>query len=201
MKLIGLTGGIACGKTAAAKVLRRLGVHVIDADAVSRDVVASESQGFAQVLRRFGPGILRPDGSLDRDALGVVIMADAQAKADLEAITHPLIRAAIAERIQARAAAGDAALVVEAALLVETGSWRLYDQLWVVRASRDIQIRRLMDRKGCDEETAARWVDNQLPVDEKARHAHTVIENDGDLDALEAQVRAAWTAFTGQKES
>lgn len=198
MKLIGLTGGIACGKTTVADVLRQLGVHVIDADKVSRTVVTPGSKGLKLIGERFGPGILREDGQLDRDALGIAVMADAQAKKDLEAITHPLIQEKIAQLIQDRAMAGDPALVVEAALLVETGSWRLYDQLWVVRASRDTQIERLRERKQCTAEVAAQWVDSQLPVDEKVRYAHIVIDNDGERAALTAQVQAAWASFVGQ---
>jgi len=193
MKLIGLTGGIACGKTTAAAMLRDLGAHVIDADQISRDVVVPGTDGWRKVVNRFGDGILDGSGGIDRGALGTIVMADAAAKSDLEAITHPLIQMAIAEQIQARLAAGDKALVVEAALLVETGSWRLYDQLWVVRASRPIQIDRLMARKGCDRDTAVRWIDNQLPVEEKARVAHVVLDNDGDLDTLRAQVHLAWS--------
>jgi len=195
VKLIGLTGGIASGKTSAADFLRKLGVHVIDADQVARAVVSAGSVGLRKITDRFGPDILTGDSELDRATLGAIVMADPQAKADLEAITHPLIQASIAEQIQARAMAGDRALVVEAALLVETGSWRLYDQLWVVRASREAQIERLMVRKSCDEDTAARWVDNQLPLDEKIRHAHVVLDNDGDLTDLELQVHSAWASF------
>jgi dephospho-CoA kinase len=197
MKLIGLTGGIACGKTTAADVLRQLGVHVIDADQVSRTVVALGSVGLKQIADRFGPDILGEDGALDRDALGLAMIADPQTKQDLEAITHPLIQQAIAQRIQDRAMSGDPALVVEAALLVETGSWRLYDQLWVVRASRQTQIERLSDRKQCTAEVAAQWVDSQLPVEEKVRVAHVVFDNDGTREALAAQVQAAWASFMG----
>ncbi len=195
MKLIGLTGGIASGKTTAADILRRLGVHVIDADAVARQVVAPGTAGLYAVTERFGERVIADDGQLDRAALGAIVMAEPEEKAALEAITHPLIQEAIAQRIQDRAMAGDPAVVVEAALLVETGSWRLYDQLWVVRTSRSTQIQRLAARKGCDEATAIQWIDNQLPIDQKVRHAHVVIDNDSDLNALEAQVHHAWMDF------
>ncbi len=200
MKLIGLTGGIACGKTTAADILRGLGVHVIDADQIARAVVAPGTEGLAAIVEHFGPVILKEDGSLDREALGSIVMSNAEAKSTLEGITHPLIQADIARHIQIRAAAGDPALVIEAALLVETGSWRLYDQLWVVRASRPTQIQRLMDRKDCEPNTASQWIDNQLPVDEKARYAHTVIDNDGSLEELRSQVQAAWADFIGQAQ-
>jgi dephospho-CoA kinase len=201
MKLIGLTGGIACGKTTAADVLREIGVEVIDADRVSREVVALGTDGLAQVAAAFGAGVLRSDGSLDREALGVIVMADPAARSALERITHPLIQGEIAQRIQQRAMAGDSAIVVEAALLVETGSWRQYDGLWVVRASREIQIQRLMKRKSCSSETAARWVDSQLPVEEKVRHADVVLDNDTNIEKLSAQVLSAWAELQGQDYS
>lgn len=201
MRLIGLTGGIACGKTTAADVLREIGVEVIDADRVSREVVALGTDGLAQVAAAFGAGVLSSDGSLDRGALGVIVMADPAARSALERITHPLIQGVIAERIQQRAMAGDSAIVVEAALLVETGSWRQYDALWVVRASRELQVQRLMKRKSCSSETAERWVDSQLPVEEKVRHADVVLDNDASIEQLSAQVLSAWAELQGQDYS
>jgi len=198
LKLIGLTGGICCGKSTVADHLRSMGVPVIDADAVSREVVAPDTDGLGAVVARFGAQILQADGHLDREALGAIVVADPEAKADLEAITHPLIQAAIAARMQVHVAAGDPFLVVEAALLVETGSWQLYDQLWVVRSSVENQVQRLMARKQCDEQTARDWVATQLPMEEKARHAHTVIDNDDSLDALKARVALAWNTLKAQ---
>ena len=106
MRTVGLTGGIAAGKSTVAKLLRARGVPVIDADQVSRDVVAPGSPALSAIVARFGPAVLQPDGALDRKALGACIIADPAARADLEAITHPAIRAAIAEQLAGFAAAG-----------------------------------------------------------------------------------------------
>ncbi len=195
MKLVGLTGGIASGKSTVAEVLRSLGVTVIDADAIAREMVAPGTTGLAAVVDRFGEAILGPDGALDRGALGDRIVSDPVAKQDLEAITHPRIRDGIAARVAERLVAGDPAVVVEAALLVETGSFRLYDALWVVCCSREKQITRLMKRKGCDATSAAQWVDAQMPMAEKITYATTVIDNDGDRAELQASVERAWAAF------
>lgn len=191
MKLIGLTGGVASGKSSVARFLRRQGAHVIDADVVAREVVEPSTDGLSQIVARFGETILDKDGALDRTALGAIVMDDTQARKALEAILHPQIQAGIALQVQKRYAAGDQAVFVEAALLVETGSAAMYDALWVVRCSPSTQLERLMTRKGCDQTTAQSWINAQLPTEEKVRHATLVIENDGDLKALEAAVDSA----------
>jgi len=196
MRTIGLTGGIATGKSTAARVLRELlGVPVIDADQVSREVSAPGSEGLAEIVAAFGEGVLTADGALDRSALGARVMADEDARRRLQAITHPRIRAAMLEQLMALAQAGHPAAAVEAALLVETGSYKLYDALWVVSCAADTQLARLMARQGIGEAEARRWIDSQLPLAEKEAVATHVIHNDGDLAGLEAAVRAAWGAF------
>lgn len=192
MRTIGLTGGIACGKSTVAAMLRARGVPVLDADQVSRDVTAPGQPALAEIVARFGPEVLRPDGALDRKALGARVVGDFEARAALEAITHPRIRAAIADGLARLRDQGHPFAVVEAALLVETGSYRLYDALLVVRARPETQVRRLMAREGISEQQAAAWLAAQVPVEEKAKLATAVIDNDGDRDALQAEVDRAW---------
>lgn len=192
MKTVGLTGGIACGKSTVAGLLRAAGLPVIDADQVSRDVVAPGAPALAEIAARFGPGVLRADGSLDRKALGALVVSVGAARADLEAITHPRIREAIAGARAELSQAGQPVAVVEAALMVETGSWRLYDALLVVAAHRPVQLARLMAREGLDEAAAARWIDTQLPVEEKVRRATAVIWNDDGPEALAEATARAW---------
>lgn len=192
MRTIGLTGGIACGKSTVAAVLRARGVPVLDADQVSRDVTAPGQPALAEIVARFGPDVLRPDGALDRKALGSRVVGDPEARAALEAITHPRIRAAIADGLALLRDQGHPVAVVEAALLVETGSYRLYDALLVVRARPETQVRRLMAREGISEQQATAWLAAQVPVEEKAKLATAVIDNDGDRDALQAEVDRAW---------
>lgn len=195
MLTVGLTGGIACGKSTVARLLRERGVPVLDLDFVAREVVAPGSEGLAAIAERW-PVVVR-DGALDRKALGAVIVADPDARRALEAITHPRIWARTEAWLAKLAEAGVHVAVVEAALMVETGSWRRYDRLVVVSASRPVQLTRLMAREGLDRETAERWLAAQLPLAEKERHAHLVIRNDGDEAALRQAVDVAWAALAG----
>lgn len=193
MRTVGLTGGIACGKSSVAALLREAGVPVLDLDRVSREVVAPGSPALAEIAARWPEVVV--DGALDRKALGRVIVADPEARRALEAITHPRIWEAMEAWLAARRAEGAEAAVVEAALMVETGSWRRYDQLLVVSASREVQLGRLMAREGYDRPTAERWLAAQMPVAEKERVATVVVRNDGDLTALREATRAAWAAL------
>ncbi len=130
MLTVGLTGNIASGKSTVASLLRdRHGLAVIDADQVARDVVAPCSPALDAIVRRFGERVLSPDGSLDRATMRAVVLADPRARADLEAITHPAIYRHIDRWMREQRAAGAAIVVVEAALLVETGQQRRYDRL------------------------------------------------------------------------
>lgn len=196
MKTIGLTGGIACGKSTVAALLRARGVPVIDADQVSRDVVAPPSPALAEIAASFGPGVLNPDGTLNRRALGARIVGDTEARRALEAILHPRIRAGIDEGLARLAAMGHPVAVVEAALMVETGSYRLYDALMVVAASPDVQVQRLMAREGIDETAARAWLAAQLPVADKVRLADAVVMNDDGPDALADALDAAWRSLS-----
>lgn len=202
---VGLTGGIATGKTQVAQLLRGAGVPVLDADLVAREVVAPGQPALEQVARRFGARVLTPDGQLDRSALGRIVMADSQARSDLEAILHPAIGAAVERWLQARRDDGAAAAVVDAALMVETGSFRRYDVILVVRCAPAQQLARLMLRQGIGADEARRWLGAQLDPDEKARRVQaaidagarlqlSVIDNSGALDALPGEVARAWKA-------
>jgi dephospho-CoA kinase len=197
MKTIGLTGGIACGKSTVAALLRARGLPVLDADQVARAVVAPGEPALDEIVARFGPAILTADGSLDRGALGQRVVADPAAKADLEAITHPRIRERVAAWMVAQAEAGAPAAAVEAALLVETGGYRFYEALVVVSCAPAVQRARLMARNQLDAATAQRWLDAQLPLAEKERLATVVLRNDGDEAALQAAVEAAWAQIVG----
>lgn len=193
MITIGLTGGIATGKSTVAAILREeLNIPVIDADQVSRDVVAAGSPGLADLVQCFGPQILRKDGALDRKALGRLVVGDAQARRKLEGLTHPLIREEIEARLTGLESGGAAVAVVEAALMVETGSFRFYDQLIVVSCQPEVQLKRLMARENLSEEQAKQWLATQLPLARKEAVATCIIRNDGELEALPALVFQAW---------
>lgn len=193
MVTIGLTGGIACGKSTVAGILRdELNLPVIDADQVSRDITARGTPGLAWIIDAFGEDVLTPDGSLDRGALGAMVRADPHRRKQLEAITHPLIREEIEGRLTALEAAGAAVAVVEAALMIEAGTSSHYDQIVVVSASPEIQKTRLMDRNGWTSEVADQWIANQMSAEQKESYATVVVRNDWDLAALRKAVLTAW---------
>jgi dephospho-CoA kinase len=187
--LIGLTGNIATGKSAVARMLTGLGARTIDADRVVHEVTQPGGPAYQLVIDTFGPEILAADGRIDRARLGAIVFRDAAALQRLEAAVHPATIAAVNRRI---AAAGEAVVVVEAIKLIEAGMHRAYDSLWVVTSPRPLQIERLVATRGLDEQEAALRVDAQPPQAEKAALADVVLVNEGDLDDLQRQVEAAW---------
>lgn len=196
MRTIGLTGGIACGKSTVAGMLRAAGVPVLDLDQVAREVVAPGEPALAEIAARWPQVVI--DGRLDRKGLGAVVVADAEARRALEGITHPRIWERMEAWLAARASEGAEAAVVEAALMVETGSYRRYDALLVVTCAPEVQRARLAAREGYDAATVERWLAAQMPLAEKVGLADAVIVNDGDAAALATAVRAAWRALGGR---
>lgn len=192
MVVIGLTGGIACGKSAVAALLAARGVAVVDADLGAREVVAPGSEGLAAVVEAFGEGVLAPDGTLDRKALGERVFGDEPARQRLNGLLHPRIAQWSAGRFMALAAEGRPFAVYEAALLVENGAHRMLGGLIVVTARPEVQRARLMARDGLDERAAQARIDAQWPLEKKVAVATEVVDNSGDRAALEAQVAALY---------
>jgi dephospho-CoA kinase len=182
MLKVGLTGGIACGKTHVARRLAGRGLHVLDLDAVAHEMTAPGGAAYDEVVRAFGRGILDAAGAVDRRALGARVFADPEALARLNAIVHPKVRAEEARR--ARALAGKAeVLVTEAALLVESGLHLRFDRLVVVDCRPEQQVERLAGREGMTAEAARARIAAQMPVDQKRGFAHFVV--DGSLPFAE----------------
>lgn len=193
--IVGLTGGIASGKSTVGRIFRELGVHVVDADLVAREVVAKGSEGLAEVVRTFGEGVLAADGSLDRKKMGALVFADPEKRKQLEAITHPRIAARSMADLAALAQRGDPYGIYEAALLVENGSYRMMSALVVVAASAETQVRRVMARDGFSAAEAQARLAAQLPLSEKVAVADHVIWNDGDEQALRARTEEVHRAL------
>lgn len=193
MRVIGLTGGIACGKSTVAAILRELGAPVIDADELARRVVEPGSPGFAEVVQRFGREVVGPDGALDRKKLGAIVFADPEARRDLNAITHPRIAAASQAEMVQLAAAGAAIVIYEAALLVENKIHLGLQGLIVVAAPPEVQLARLIARDRLSEAEAAARIASQLPLADKLAVADWVVDNGGDVDDTRRQVVELWT--------
>jgi dephospho-CoA kinase len=197
MRLIGLTGGIATGKTTVARMLAQHGATVIDADELARHVVQPGEPAYDAVLQRFGADLAAADGSLDRTRLGDIVFADPEARRDLERITHPRI-AELMQRGMADAFARDAPVVVlDIPLLFEGDRDDMVEGVLLVYAPRGLQLQRLVARSGLSEVDAARRVDSQLPIDEKRSRATWVIDNSGDLRDTEEQVTRWWSEEIG----
>jgi dephospho-CoA kinase len=196
--IIGLTGGIGAGKSTVAAVLASLGARVLDADRIGHEVYRPGSPGFRRVVDEFGRGIVAPDGTIDRPALGAIVFADATALARLNAIVHPLIAAEVGRRLAAAGAEGfDGPLVVEAAVLLEAGWQRLVDRVWVVSTRRENAIARIMATRGLGRAEAERRLDAQMSDGDRRRVADLVIENDGTPEELRAKVEEAWHTLVG----
>lgn len=190
-RTVGLTGGIATGKSTVAALLRSDGIAVLDADQVSRDTTRPGSPALAAIAARFGSQVLLPDGSLHRKALGEVLFRDPEARSALEAITHPAIGAAI----EAWMAAQPGVCVVEATLMVETGSHRRYDDLLVVSCDPAVQLARLRAREGLEAEAAAARIAAQAPLAQKEALASEIIWNNAGIDELRTATAQAWRAL------
>ncbi len=195
-RVIGLTGGIASGKSTVAAILRELGAPIVDADVLARQVVEPGQPAYDDIVREFGRDVLAADGSIDRKLLGARIFGDAAARARLNAITHPRIGAAGQAEIARHVAAGAPVVIYEAALIVENGLWRGLDGLIVVSASPEAQLARTLARDGLDESAARARLAAQLPLADKLAVADHVIDNSGTLDETRAQVAALWKRLT-----
>lgn len=183
--VIGLTGGIASGKSTVARLLAERGAAVIDADQLARDVVAKGTVGLAEIVKTFGTEILATDGTLDRAKLGTMVFADDAKRKKLEAITHPLIGLEGLRRMALLQDGPAPYVVYEAALLVETGRYQTFSALIVVAVSPETQLARLVGRDHLPEERALERIASQFPMEKKTSVATWVIRNEGSLADLE----------------
>ena len=193
--LIGLTGNVATGKSLVARMLSELGAHVIDADALTHELERQGRPAYAAIVAAFGPGILRADGEIDRAQLGKLVFSDPKALRRLEAIVHPAVTAEIARQIsdlKSQTLDKRAVIVVEAIKLIEAGLHKQCDALWVVTCRPGLQLDRLIRTRGLSEANARLRIVAQPPQSEKAALADVLIENNGTLDELRAQVRHHW---------
>ncbi|OGP95085.1 MAG: dephospho-CoA kinase [Deltaproteobacteria bacterium RBG_16_54_18] len=193
-RVIGLTGGIASGKSAVSRILRERGLPVIDADTIAHEILATNEEVKQKVVTAFGPEVLTAAGAVDRARLGTIIFRDAQRRRDLERILHPMIAAALWQRAQE----GDDVVVLEIPLLIEQGEHERVDLVVVVYATRESQIQRLMERDGLTREEAMRRIKTQRALEEKVAYAHYVINNNGSPEETEEQVSRLYQAVRGK---
>lgn len=197
-KVLGITGGIATGKSAVLRMLKELGAQTLSADDLAREVLSRNTPAYRDAVARFGETIRTPDGEIDRAALGAIVFSDPEARKALNEITHPRIIALMQDRIdrfRTAPPAPDAVLAVEVPLLVECGLEGTVDEVVVVAAEPETQESRLTTRSGLSAEDARRRIASQMPMDRKIERADRVIRNDGSLGDLQESVRAMWDEF------
>jgi len=199
MITIGLTGGIASGKSLVAEIFRRLGAAVIDSDSIAREVVEPGATGWQSVVAKFGQDILSPDSTIDRAKLGRIIFSDRERRNTLNAILHPLIINTVRERVAALGRQYPEALVVtDIPLLIECGLQHEFDAVIVVWSPVELQRKRLMERDGLSAAEAQQRIDAQMALNEKQAHATYVIKNDGSEKQTEEQVKKIFLTIKQQ---
>jgi dephospho-CoA kinase len=198
----GLTGNIACGKSFVASVLAELGAQVLDADCVAHDLLRPGETTRDRVVEAFGQGIARADGTVDRRLLGSIVFADRAKRNLLNSIVHPEVRRRVGSWLaeSARSLPSGVA-VVQAALMVESGSYRLYDRILVVTCPPDLQLARLMSRDGSSAEQARSRIEAQMPQAEKVRYADYCIDTGGGFDSARQQAADVYVRLLAEAQS
>lgn len=184
---LGLTGGIATGKTTAANILKDFGAEIVDADKIAHKIMEPDGPAYSDVVQFFGNNILNDDGSINRNKLGEIVFSNSELRQKLEKITHPIIVKEIEKRLE-----NDNNIVLVAPLLFEVGLERLVDVVWVIYCSRLTQIKRLKNRDNLDDNAANIRIDAQMPLQEKIENADLAIENEGSIEDLKSKLRVAW---------
>jgi len=200
--LVGLTGGIATGKSTVSALLRQLGCEIIDADLLAREVVEPGRPAWTTIVAEFGQDVVTGDGALDRKKLGALVFANPERRRRLEAITHPAIRERFQARLDELAEHGFTGIVVfDAAVMIESGNYKNMDRLVVVVTDEPTQMARLRGRDGTDDAEGRRKIASQMPLAEKAKLADYVIDNSGDRQATAEQVRRVFAALMSELEA
>ena len=195
MKVIGLTGGIASGKSTASAYLRELGAAIVDADAISRASTRRGGAAFEAVCAAFGD-ILGADGEIDRRKLGGIVFADEDARRKLNSIVHPAVMTESRAQIENARASGVKVCILDVPLLFETGMEKLCDETWLIYVPREEQIRRMAERDGLDAADAAARIDSQMPLEEKLKRADVAIDASGTIEQTREKLRRLWEERT-----
>lgn len=188
MIVIGITGGIASGKSTISNMLKKAGIPVIDADEISRDVVKKGSAALEEISKEFGERILNSDGTLNRRALGSIVFSDSRKLEKLNSITHPRIKCLIKEKIIQYKNEGKKLCAVDAPLLIETGFYELVDIVILVYVDRKLQLKRLINRDNITYQQAQKRIESQMSFEEKMKYADYIIDNSRDIEYTKQQI-------------
>ena len=195
MLILGLTGGIACGKSTVAAMLKDCGASIIDADQISRSLTAENGEALPAIRQAFGGGVFHPDGTLDRPALSKAVFGNAEALAKLNAITHPLIRQEMERRMDDCRKAGCEVVILDVPLLFEANMQHMADLTACAYCGEETQIARMKARNAFDRETALSRIRSQMPVREKAALCDVIIDTDRPLSALQEAVHKLYQGW------
>lgn len=200
MIVIGLTGGIGSGKSEVTQILRNLGAQIIDLDHVGHEAYLPNTKGWTAIIEAFGDSILEASGEINRKKLGAKVFSDPNALKQLNEIIHPRMRAMIMERIQEHRDSKTEVVVVDGAILIETGWASLVDELWVVTASEKVIAQRLNERDGLSLAEVRKRIGAQISTEEREKHATVVIENNSNIEGLRHKVHDVWeSCLRGRK--
>lgn len=200
MRLIGLTGGIASGKSTVAALLQEFGAPVVDADALAHRVMAPGTPVLREVRGAF-PDAFDEEGGLDRSRLAEIVFHDEARRMTLNGIVHPRVRSLMNEAVSAARKRGERACVLDVPLLIESGLHKTVDEVWLVLVSEETQIKRLIERNRLSRDEALARIRAQMPLNEKVRYASAVIDNEGPIPVLRERVRSLWFQAVGKTES
>ena len=195
MRIIGLTGGIASGKSTVSRMLRQLGAHILDADVIAKEIVKSGQPALEEIREAFGQEIILPDGELNRKKLGLIVFGNPAKLAILNEITHPRVKEKITaglEELKSVAFTDKVVAVVDAPLLIEAGLTDMVEEVWVVAVNEEIQVERLVARDGITIEEAHKRLASQMTLKDKLAYADKVIDNNGPVEETSSQVLKLW---------
>lgn len=192
--IIGLTGGIGCGKSEAARFLRSLGAYHVDADAISHNLTGENGEALPEIRNQFGDDYFNDDGSLNRARMGETVFNDAAARRALEGILHPLVQRDMLREMDEAALNGAKVVILDVPLLYETGMDALCDESWTMSASRETQTKRIMDRDGLSREQAEIRIDSQISCEERNARATRIINTDRAVERTQAELASLYNA-------
>lgn len=195
MKIIGLTGGIACGKTTVATMLKELGASIIDADAISHELTAPGGEALPAIREAFGRLVFFPDGTLNREVLGALVFSNEAERETLNRVTHPLILNRLKEDIETCRKMGAVIVVLDVPLLFEVGAEKLADLTVCTTSPEEVQIERMRTRSGLGREQAIKRIESQMPLSEKEARADVVLDTNKPLDELQQEVLKLYNAW------
>lgn len=198
--VIGLTGGIASGKSTVSAKLKDLGAYIIDVDVLARDVVSKGEIAYNRIVQSFGPDILLKTGEINRKKLGNIVFSDKKKLALLNSITHPEIISRVKDKIAELKAAGKKVIVVDAAILIEMGLYKYVDSVWVVVVDRETQIKRLMKRDKFDYEDSENRINSQFTNEVRKKYADVIIDNNRPFEEVERKIEELWNNIMAGRE-